>query len=62
MFDDLDLGETGNADELPQLANWISRRYDEKLDDAIRSDEARQAALDSGYPDFWQPLEDWRLD
>ena len=37
-------------------------RYEEKLDDAIRLDETRQAMLDGSDPDFWKPLDDWMLD
>lgn len=62
MIDGLDHNEAAYSDELPQSAEYVFRRYDEKLDDAIRLDEARQAALDSSYPDFWKPGEDWWLD
>lgn len=62
MFDVLNHDETVNSDDSLQPANYVVRRYDEKLDDAIRMDVARQADLDGSYPDFWKPVEDWRLD
>lgn len=62
MFDVLDHDETVYSDESSQSANYVVRRYDEKLDDAIRMDVARQAILDGSYPDFWKPVEDWWLD
>lgn len=57
-----DQDEVAYTDELSQSANYVVRGYEEKLDDAIRLDEARQAVVDGGYPDFWKPVEDWWLD
>lgn len=62
MFDDLDDDDVGYSDEFSQSTNFVGGRYDEKLDDAIRLNEARQAVVDSGYSQFCMPAEDWMLD
>lgn len=62
MIRDLDQDEVAYSDESLLSSNYVVRGYEEKLDDAIRLDEARQAVLDSGYPEFWKPVEDWWLD
>ncbi|MCX7172822.1 MAG: hypothetical protein NT159_02600 [Proteobacteria bacterium] len=62
MYHVPDQNEEVYSDEISQSTNYVVRRYDEKLDDAIRLDEARQAVLDSGYPEYWTPVDDWWLD
>jgi len=62
MFHASDQIGVAYADESSQPTNYVVGRYDEKLDDAIRLDEVRQAALDGGDPEYWKPVEDWWLD
>jgi len=54
--------ELVDSDELALSMDHYAGRYEEKLDDAIRLDETRQAMLDSTDLDFWRPLDDWMLD
>ncbi|MFA6310909.1 MAG: hypothetical protein WCV99_05070 [Sterolibacterium sp.] len=62
MIHVLDQDDVVYSDESIQSKNYVVRGYEEKLDDAIRLDEARQSGLDGGYPEFWKPVEDWWLD
>ena len=62
MFNALDQSDIAHADELPESTSYFGRSFGEKLEDAIRLDEARQAALDNGALDFWKPVDDWMLD
>jgi len=62
MFHARDHSELVDSDELAMSMDYHAGRYEEKLDDAIRLDETRQAMLDGSDPDFWKPLDDWMLD
>lgn len=62
MFNALDRNEVVHSDDLAESAIYVGRRFDEKIDDAIRLDEARQSLLDSSSPDFWKPVDEWMLD
>lgn len=62
MFSARDLDELAYADEFLETADYGDRRFGERLDDAIRRDDARQALRDNNSPDFWKPVDDWMLD
>ena len=62
MYQVPDHSQLDYADDFSLPPDCVGRRYDERLNDAIRLDEARRAALDSSHPDFWNPVEDWWVD
>lgn len=75
MFHVLDHNDVVYSGELSQSTEYILEHYGRKFDDAMRSgirilytdplrslNEAKKSVLGNSSPDFWKPVEDWRID
>lgn len=75
MFNVLDHARVVFTGELSQTTQYVIEHYGKKLDEAIRSgirivsaDPHRSLARADQHnggravPDFWKPIEEWRLD
>lgn len=75
MFHVIDHSDVVYSGDLSQSTQYMIDHYGNTLDDAIQSgikivytdpqhglNEARQNPPGNSTPDFWKPIEDWKLD
>ena len=75
MFHVLDHADVVYSGDLSQSTQYVIEHYDQNLDKAIRAgikilytdplhslSAVRQTMPVVSFPDFWKPIEDWKLD